>query len=164
MSDRYTYMKYEDIMEVLTPLLNAHGFTVTFSTKAEEARLTQFCTVTHRNGHSRTNQYTVRLSNKTPGLNECQQDGLAGTYAKRYAVCNAFNITVETDTDGRENVANEGEFIAADKVQYLKEQVREVGFNERTFLRLAGSETYEQITEGKYPVLINALDLKRQQR
>lgn len=162
-SDRYSYMKYEDIMQILTPLLNKHGFSVTFSTKAEDTRLTQFCTVTHRNGHSRTNQYTVRLSNRTPGLNECQQDGLAGTYAKRYAVCNAFNITVETDTDGREDVRNEGAFITVEKSEYLREQVREVKFNEATFFKLAGCSKYEEITEGKYAVLINALDMKRRQ-
>ncbi len=160
-ADRYLYLKYEDIMHELSPLLGKHGLTVTFSMKVTEARLTQFCTVTHRGGFSRTNEYTVRLSNKTPGLNECQQDGLAGTYAKRYALCNAFNITIESDLDGvPEDARNEGAFISSDKVQYLREQIKETGSNEAKLMEIAGVKRWEDCTDAIYPVITRALAAK----
>lgn len=158
-ADRYSYMKYEDIMAEILPLLNKHGFSVTFSTKVEDARITQFCTVTHRNGHSRVNQYAVRLSNRTPGLNECQQDGLAGTYAKRYALCNAFNITVETDTDGTD-ARNEGAPITEDQALYLRELVRDTKSDEAAFLKFAGASKYEEIGAARYDQLAAVLHKK----
>ena len=161
-ADRYDYMKYEDIMAELSPLLAKHSLTVTFSMKTTEQRLTQFCTVTHRGGFSRTNEYTVRLSNKTPGLNECQQDGLAGTYAKRYALCNAFNITVGSDSDGAapKDATHEGEKISRDKVTYITEQIRETGSNNVKLLEIAGAASWEDCTNGVYPVIVRMVQMK----
>ncbi len=160
-ADRYNYMKYEDIMAELSPLLVKHGFSVTFSSQVDAVRITQLCTVTHRNGHSRTNQYAVRMSNRTPGLNECQQDGLAGTYAKRYAVCGAFNITCETDSDGAPDVSMDGELIGHDRVQYLTELLAEKGADVAKFLALAGADKIENIRTGSYDVLVRALLAKK---
>jgi len=159
-ADRYKFMRYEDIMAELRPALNRHGLTVTFSMKADDARLTAYCTVQHRSGHSRTNEYTVRLTSKTHGLNECQQDGVAGTYAKRYALCNAFNITVESDTDGRADPRSEGEPIPSDKAQYLRELCAEKGADVRRFLAFAGAPTFEEIRSARYDELVRKLNQK----
>jgi hypothetical protein len=157
-SVRYHFAPYEEIMEQLKPLLQRHGFTVTFSTDFDDKRVIQSCTLQHIDGHSRTNKFAARIGNGPPGSSEAQGDGAASTYAKRFALCNALNITVETDSDGRGNDARaEGEAISDDKVAYLKEQVRETHSVEAKFLQFAGVKTYEEITESIYPILVRSL-------
>lgn len=155
---RYRFAPYEEIMAQVKPLLQKHGFTVTFSTDFDDKRVIQSCTLQHIDGHSRTNKFAARIGNGPPGSSEAQGDGAASTYAKRFALCNALNITVETDTDGRGTDARaEGEAISEDKVQYLREQVRETHSDEAKFLQFAGVKTYEEITDAIYPILVKSL-------
>lgn len=163
-NQKYVYAPFEAIMDQLKPKLHKHGFTVTFSSEIKDDRVTQTCTVQHIEGAKRVNHSTARIGSGPPGASPTQADGAASTYAKRFALGDAFNIIVDRDNDGRPaDVRNEGDFITLDKADYLKEQVREVKFNEATFFKLAGCSNYEEITEGKYAVLINALEMKRRQ-
>lgn len=159
-SARYKFAPYETIMEAVRPLLLRHGFTVTFSTSYDPTRIIQKCTLQHTGGHSRTNEFAARIGRGPPGSSEAQGDGAASTYAKRFALCNALNITIETDSDVAD-VRNDGDVIEADKVQYLREQVRETGYNEASFLKLAGVDSFDAIREGSYGVLTRAIEMKR---
>lgn len=160
---KYHFAPYEDIMEQVRPLLERHGFSVTFSMDFREGRIIQTCTLTHVGGHARSNQFMARIGSGPPGSSDAQADGAAATYAKRYALCSALNIVCEVDTDGRD-ARKEGEFINPEQVAWLKEQVREVGFKEETFFHLAGASSYEEIGTGKYEVLARAIEMKRGQR
>lgn len=153
---KFFFAPYEQIMDAVRPLLLKHGFSVTFNCDIKDDRVTQICTLMHRGGHSRANNFSARIGSGPPGASGAQADGAAATYAKRFALCSALNITIERDNDAR----SEGGSINPDQVQYLRERVREVGFNEGNFFRLAGCGNYEEISEGKYPVLINALAMK----
>jgi hypothetical protein len=156
---KYRFAPYEEIMAQVKPLLQRHGFTVTFSTDFDDKRVIQSCTLQHIDGHSRTNKFAARIGNGPPGSSEAQGDGAASTYAKRFALCNALNIiTGEADTDGRrEDARAEGGAISEDKVAYLKEQVRETHSDEAKFLQFAGVKTYGEITEAIYPILVKSL-------
>jgi hypothetical protein len=158
-SIRYHFAPYEEIMAQIRPFLQKHGFTVTFSMSFSEGRVVQACTLQHVGGHSRTNQFMARVGNGPPGSSEAQGDGAASTYAKRFALCNALNIVTEIDTDGKDARAA-GEPISPDKVQYLREQVRETASDESKFLKLAGVSSFEEITTGSYDVLVRALAAK----
>jgi hypothetical protein len=157
---KYKFAPYESIMDAVRPLLQKHGFTVTFSMSYSEGRVIQRCTLQHIAGHSRTNEFAARIGNGPPGSSEAQGDGAASTYAKRFAFCNALNITIESDSDGKNDIRNDGEVIPDDKVQYLRERVKETGFHEGSFLKLAGVNSYEEIRQGSYEVLTRALDMK----
>lgn len=160
-SIRYHFAPYEGIMAQVKPLLQKHGFTVTFSCDFDERRVIQSCTLQHIGGHSRTNKFAARIGNGPPGSSDAQGDGAASTYAKRFALCNALNIiTGEQDTDGRPDARNEGETISEDKVAYLKEQVRETKSDEAKFLQFAGVKSYEEITVAIYPQLVRSLAAK----
>jgi hypothetical protein len=98
---RYKYAPFEEIMEVVSPKLEAHGFTVTFSTEFDEKRLVKSCTLSHAAGHSKTNKFAVRIGSGPPASSESQADGAASTYAKRFALCDALNIQIDRDTDAR---------------------------------------------------------------
>jgi len=161
-NQKYKFAKYEDIMAGVRPLLLKHGFTVSFSMTYTEGRIAQECTLRHVGGHSQRNSFAVRIGKGPPGASEPQADGAASTYAKRFALCNALNIIIEQDTDGAPPDARlEGERIPADKVAYLREQAREVGIDQTRFLKLAGVGSFEEITEGTYPVLIRLIESKK---
>ena len=161
-STRYHFAPYESIMEQVKPLLEKHGFTVTFSMGFNEGRVIQTCTLQHIGGHSRSNQFMARVGNGPPGSSEAQGDGAASTYAKRFALCNALNIICEADTDaGKLDARNEGAPISWDQVCFLKEQVRETGSNEAAFLKYAGVTKYEEISANRYDSLLSALETKK---
>lgn len=159
---KYKFAPYELIMEQVHPLLQKHGFTLTFSMSYAEGRVTQNCTLMHVAGHSRTNQFMCRIGSGPPGSSEAQGDGAASTYAKRHALCNALNIIIEQDTDGKreEDARDEGEPIGWDKAEFLREEVARTGSDEAAFLKFAGASKYEEIGSTKYPMLARALAKK----
>jgi hypothetical protein len=161
-SVRFKYAPYEEIMEKVRPLLQKHGFTVTFSSEVRENRVVQTCTLQHVGGHKRSNQSMARIGNGPPGSSDAQADGAASTYAKRQAFCDALNIVVEHDSDAApQDARNEGAPISREQVQYLKEQLHETGSNEAAFLKLAGVGRIEEIGSSSYSVLVRMLEQKK---
>lgn len=105
---KYKFAPYEDIMREVRPLLAKHGFAITYGQDVAEGRVIVTCTLMHRSGHSQTNKFACRIGSGPPGSSEAQGDGAATTYAKRFALCAALGITIESDTDGK----NEGDGAA----------------------------------------------------
>jgi hypothetical protein len=151
---KYSYLPYEEIMERVSPLLRAHGFSVSFSTDFADARIIQTCTLQHAGGHHRDYKAFVRAGAGPHGASETQADGAAMTYAKRYALANALNITVEHDTDAR----NEGTAISPEQAQVLREMVKDTKSDETGFLKYAGAKTYEEIGSARYQSLFSILN------
>lgn len=158
---RYHFAPYEEIMATVRPYLLRHGFTVSFSTKFNDGRVTQICTLQHTGGHSRTNEFSVRVGKGPPGSSEAQGDGAAATYAKRFALCAALNIVCEMETERDASV--EGAPITADQAIYLREKVRETKSDEKAFLQFAGASKFEEIASSKYDRLLAALNRKAAQ-
>lgn len=153
---RYKFAPYEDIMAQVRPMLEKHGFTVTFSTDFAEGRLIKSCTLQHIGGHSKTNKFAVRIGSGPPKATESQADGAASTYAKRFALCDCLNILIETDTDARA----EGGTITKEQAEDLRRRVRETGSDEAAFLKFAGANSFEAIVNGRYSGLDAALRRK----
>lgn len=154
---RYKFAPYEDIMAAVKPVLEKHGFTLTFSMDIKEQRVIQTCTLQHIGGHKRSNNFMARIGRGPPGSSEAQGDGAASTYAKRFALCDCLNISIERDGDARA----EGEFIGADQIQYLREQLVETQSPEAAFFKLAGVSKFEEIGTEKYDILVRALESRK---
>lgn len=156
--NRGKYERFEDVMRRVGPILVKHGFTVSFSMDAKDGRILETCHLKHVGGHSQSNSFAVRTGKAD---SDTQADCKAATTAKRNALLNALNIVIRQDAFSEENdAASEGGVISSDKVQYLREQVRETNSNEAAFLRMAGVEKYEEIRQGSYDVLVRALAAK----
>lgn len=96
----YKYAPLEVIVKHIGPLLNECGLSFTFDTEDTESDKTTICTVHHIAGHSEKSRFKVPID-KTARMNDTQKQGSAGTYAKRYALCNALGIlTGDEDDDG----------------------------------------------------------------
>ena len=147
---RYKFAPFEKLMDQIGPLLQKHGFTVSFSNRYDGARLVQTCTLQHVGGHKRSNDFAVRIGSGPPKATECQADGAAATYAKRFALCDCLNIVVaHMDNDARA----EGGPITAEQAASLRARVRITNTDEARFLKFAGVYNYEEIPAGKYAVL-----------
>jgi hypothetical protein len=152
---RYTFAPYEEIMRTVQPMLTRHGFSVTFDTKIDGDRLYSVCTLTHKAGHSRSNQFAVRFTTP-PGASAPQGDMSTKNYAKRGAFCDAVNISIDHDDDARMI----GQPIGRDKGEILYQRVMRVGSDVTAFLKYAGAERFEDISDDRYPVLDELLKRK----
>jgi len=153
---RSRFAPYEEIMRQVAPLLQKHGFTVTFTMDFREGRLIQTCTLQHIGGHEKSNSFAVRIGSGPPKSSETQADGAAATYAKRYALCSALNIVVDVDTDARA----EGETISQEQAMELSRRVTETISDVQKFLKFAGAGSFARISRSKYPILSEYLTRK----
>lgn len=149
---RYVFAAYEDIMAVVQPMLTKHGFSITFDTEVGDQRLTSICNLTHSAGHSRSNKFAVRYG-KPPGSSDAQGDMSTKSYAKRGALCDALNISIEHDDDARA----EGGFITQEQADELRRLAKATNTSEVKFLAHAQAETFEQIRDGRFADLAEVL-------
>ncbi len=152
---RYKFAPYEEIMSVVQPMLTRHGFSVTFDTKIEGDRLNSICTLTHKSGHSRSNQFAVRYS-KPPGSSDPQGDMSTKNYAKRGAFCDCLNIWISHDDDARMI----GQPIGPELGEQLECRVRDCGADAEAFLKYSGAKHYSEISDERWPMLDELLKRK----
>lgn len=130
---RSTYARYEDIMQVLSPLLGQHGFSLTFDTAKPENGVTCYTgTLIHKSGHFRT--ATIYLPTDQSGSkNMVQALGSATSYAKRYLVQMLLNIVSRgQDDDGATATV---EFITESQAADLQALIDEVGADKNAYLK-----------------------------
>lgn len=157
---RYKFAPFEDIMEQVSPLLQKHGFTVSFSTRYADGRLIKSCTLQHIGGHKETNEFAVRVGGGPPGATETQADGAAGTYAKRFALCDCLNIVIEKDSDA----GAEGAPITAKQAEEIERRVALLGerVNMPAFWKFAKATKFSEIPSSRYADIDEMLAKKEQ--
>ncbi len=153
---RYKYSPYEDIMAQAQPLLTKHRFSVRFSQRMETDRETVICTLTHDDGHSFQNEFTVRVGSGPPGATATQADSSAGTVAQREAFCDALNIVRRVDNDAR----LEGAKLTQEQADELERRVTESNSDKAAFLKFAGAADFAGIPAAKYAILDEQLRRK----
>lgn len=125
------YAKWEDINDAIKPLLDAHGFALSFRPgSGPEGRIAVTTILAHVEGHQE--EATVTLPNDSSGgKNNVQGVGSALSYGKRYGAISILNITsrapADRDDDGRGTGFGEiaqramAEINLADTVEQLRE-------------------------------------------
>jgi hypothetical protein len=167
---RYTFAPYEEIMRTVQPMLTRHGFSVTFDTKIDGDRLYSVCTLTHKAGHSRSNQFSVRFG-KPPGSSDAQGDMSTKSYAKRGALCDALNISIDHDDDARmigkpigkalaEDLLNRVKLTGSDMVSFLKYAGVKMDTVEKSVGEYDPLEFFMQISDDRWPSLDELLKRK----
>lgn len=95
---RYRYADSAAIMRILRPLMRDHGFSVTVRTSQEDSSVTALVDVRHAEGHVETTTFTVPVD-KEAYMSEPQKVASALTFARRYAVIDAFGIATADEDD-----------------------------------------------------------------
>jgi hypothetical protein len=158
---RYKFAPFEDIMKQVGPILQKHGFSVSFNARVEATRIVQICTLQHEGGHKRLNEFAVRVGQGPPGSNDQQADGAASTYAKRFALTDALNIVVShMDSDA----SLEGAPVTQEQADELERRVALTNSDKKRFLEFAGATSFATISAGKYDICDEFLRRKEQRR
>lgn len=101
MEEAFKFALYEDIDFHIRPVLERHGFSLSFTTSERVGGgLTVNGILAHKEGHSRTTSLPLALDT-SGGKNNLQAMGSSSSYGRRYAACILLNIiTVDEDDNG----------------------------------------------------------------
>lgn len=102
-----SFARWEDINEAIRPLLNAHGFSLSFRTgMAPDGKVSVTAVLAHDAGHQE--ETTIHLPHDSSGSkNSVQAIGSSTSYGKRYTTMSLLNITSRgEDDDGYAAVTN----------------------------------------------------------
>lgn len=156
----FRYCSEEEISKKLEPHLMAYGFAMLFGQSADEARITVNITLMHEAGHSETREFAVRAGATNRMKDGAMADSGAATTAWRHLVMKLFGLKSRI-TATNEDARLVGEKLTPDKIQYLREQIKECGGTEASYLELAGAKSFEEIGTNVYPVLIRATEARK---
>lgn len=114
------YAKFEDINETVKPVLQKHGFAISFKIDSTNGKVAVTGILTHRGGHRE--QTTMELPVDTSGSkNPVQAVGSSTAYGKRYVMEALLNLTSRgVDDDGKRGG---GGSLAEERFQELKKQI-----------------------------------------
>lgn len=155
----FRYCSEEELSKMLNPHLIAHGFTDLFGQEQTDGRVIVKYTLIHEAGHSETREFSVRAGAPNAMKDAAMCDTGAATTAWRHLVMKLYGL--KSRISENRDAALEGEKIHPDKVKYLKELVKETASDEPRFFAFAGVKTYEEITDGIYPLLVRSLTSKK---
>lgn len=96
-----TYALWEDINAAIKPILQAHGFALSFRTSTQDASVTVVGILSHCQGHKEETEITLP-ADTSGSKNSVQSVGSSFSYGKRYTASALLNITTHgEDDDGR---------------------------------------------------------------
>lgn len=161
--NRGKYERFEDVMEVVGPLLIKNGFAVSFEQFADDKRIKVTCHLRHVDGHSVATPFAVRLGGRADS--DTQADCKASTTAKRNALLQALNIVIRQDClNDEDDARNEGGTITGEQAFELERRVKETNSDVGAFLKFAGAKSFKEISAGRYDDLDAMLSRKERAR
>lgn len=153
------YALWEDIVGVITPLLAAQGFSLSFRTGNKDGKIQVTGVLTHSAGHSE--ETMLDLPADTSGSkNAVQAVASSVSYGKRYTAGALLNLrTGELDDDGRGG--KDIEYLSDEQVANLEALITEVGANKKAFLAWLKADSLNKIQACSYTECVKALEAKR---
>lgn len=114
----YKYATLEDIVDIVRPTLEKHGFAVSFGVNTTTDIIVT-CTLMHKEGHSI--ETTMQLpADKTGSKNAVQAIGSSVSYAKRYTLSSLLNIATRDDDDAQASMQRDQRTITRGQSQTLE--------------------------------------------
>lgn len=92
------YATLDDITRIIKPIMQRHGFAITFKVENQEKAISITGILMHRDGHREETTMTLP-ADIGKGRNEVQAVGSSTTYGKRYVMCALLNITTSEARD-----------------------------------------------------------------
>lgn len=177
---RTPYATFENISQVIDPLLDRHGFTLSFATEPtpDGSRLLVRGILSHVRGHERVTVFP--LPAETSGSkNNAQGWGSSFSYGKRYATVALLNIRTaapeDRDTDGNPpkrtkggkpqtvdgDVVVDGGVVSSpvctvEQLDKIREAIETCGVPVKTFCEHFEIETTAQLKQSDYQAALDA--------
>jgi len=154
-----TYALWEDINDLIKPVLAEFGFGISFRVGRSGDRLSVTAVLSHRDGHSE--ETMIELPADASGSkNAVQAVGSSTTYGKRYTAAALLNLTSRgEDDDGQ--AGGVGPAITAAQVGELQELLDSTGAPKADFLKWAKVERLADISAGKFKSCVSAINMYR---
>ena len=155
------YAKWEDLDEIVRPVLARHGFSLSFPTRVLDGKMVMVLVLSHIGGHFRESFMPVS-ADPGPGRNDIQAIGSGRSYTKRYLTLDALNIITEgADDDG----AATG-WITDTQADSIMSLLEECGAKtnpqiQAGFLKYMEAKTVSEIRKSDFAKAIKVLEAKR---
>lgn len=120
-SVRYLYAPLESILRQVSGLLLKHGFSYRFETSSTDKAVLVSCVASHRDGHCERTSFESQIDPQA-FMNLAQKFGSALTFAKRYALCNAFGIVTGDEDDDAQGTEETGSESGRAKLERLRRE------------------------------------------
>jgi hypothetical protein len=157
----FTFARWEDIDTAIRPLLQAHGFTLSYDTAPrtnDGGGVIVTGTLRHIEGHSKTASLPVPLDT-SGGKNSIQGYGSALSYGKRYTTTALLNLVFEGEDD--DAVLGGTKFVDAAQIAEIEQLLTETGANKSAFLQHFEVTAVENLTADDYVGAVNMLNAKK---
>jgi hypothetical protein len=118
------YATLDDISRIVKPIMQKHGFAITFKVENLDGAISVTGILMHRDGHREQTTMTLP-ADIGKGRNDVQAVGSSTTYGKRYVMSALLNITTgETrDDDGQSSDGSETADMRAQVVEDILERI-----------------------------------------
>lgn len=155
--ERSRFALHEDIDFAIRPIYTAHGFAVSYGTTSKDNKVEVSCTVSHRQGHSKTEAILLPID-ASEFRSAIQSIGSTITYAKRQLLGMHFNIVTRgKDNDGQGGGAK----ITDDQAKDLQALMEEVKQDIPRFLNYFKIEKVSELPAKELAGAIQDLERKR---
>jgi hypothetical protein len=149
------FVKWEDMVEAINPILEANGLLLTFRTSQEALdRVSVSAVLAHVDGHEEQSQMALPIENGG-SKNNAQGWGSSVSYGKRYTASALLNLVGrDEDNDGR------GACVDEDQQGALMKRIGEVGQDIDGFLTLLGVPSLSDLPASSFQTAMNLLNAK----
>jgi hypothetical protein len=155
---QHTYTLWEDINEIVKPILSDHGFALWFRTEDDGNRVAVTAFLSHLGGHAE--ETTLRLpTDLTGGKNLVQAVGSSTSYGKRYTAAALLNLTSRgEDDDGTSSVTEPT--ITAEQVAELLCLLANTEGDEAKLLAYLKLTSLDDLPASRFARTVEAINLK----
>lgn len=98
---RSTFARNEDIQRAVKPILQKHGFALSFRNSFADGFVTITGVLSHRSGHSEQDEFIAKADD-SGSKNAIQALGSTRSYGQRYTTIALLNIATSEDDDGQQ--------------------------------------------------------------
>lgn len=162
---RSEYAHFEDINDVLKPLLSEYGFGLMFKVKAAKDTVSVTPMLIHKDGYREVGE-SMELGADTSGSkNSVQAMGSSTSYAKRYTLIPFLNITTRGEDD--DGYAGGARLIDENQQANIQALLDETKYPKDKLLKWVSTKVKRQLTalnqipESQYRDVIAGLEKKR---
>jgi hypothetical protein len=158
---QHTYPLWEDINELVKPLLSEHGFALWFKIDNDGRGVNVTGVLSHLGGHFE--ETTIKLpADLTGGKTSVQAIGSSTSYGKRYVAAALLNLTSRGEDDDGTATPNDPT-ISAEQVADLLTLLEETGASEERLLSYLDLTSLDDLTVSRLERTIAAIRLRGNQ-
>lgn len=157
-----TNYRHEDLGEIsktVDPILAKHGLAYRFETKTENKTVRVICIVSHRQGHSVSNELTAS-HDESGNKNSIQAIGSTITYLQRYTLKAALGLAASNDDDGAKSGQRADDALKPDQVETILDLISKTDTDIELFCQTFKVEAVAQLTVRDFDSAVRSLNIK----